>query len=389
MPGLHRTSAIHDFLDNLTPTRAFILFVVALAAGALLVWKNWFQPWGYVLPVFVYGGLLAYVQRSLYVEIDPTVKDSPYFLGFMLTLFGLAGIFLSLEESEAGQVAIGPIVGEAGAALMATVLGLFMRQLLLAVDPGSEERDAVFRSLARQVRESTVEFHREQEKFVSLVREFVKSREKWFTREEKAFGLYVERLEAGGELLGRLETDFPARITSLVGELEASATRISATTKVTSDEFSSWREEIGKQIKQEGKAYSERLKKAGEAVEKSRSAVDDELSTLLKSLKVTVGQFATYSSKINSQLASQATSAHELVTALGLITTKAQQAKVELQSLADQARKSGKSLAESGQLARKTLDKSWNEISKDVAAIDQVLDDLSSILTERLRKLKM
>jgi hypothetical protein len=152
-------TAVQDFLLRLTPLRAFFLFSGCLLAGSMLIFIEWGKPVTPSLPVVAYGLVLFYCQTHLYVQFNATTKDSPYFLGFLLTLIALFQILSSdLGESIGREF----MVREVGAAVLTTVCGLFMRQLLLSRDPSEEAHDRVLQTLAEEIRRDTVEFHRAQ-----------------------------------------------------------------------------------------------------------------------------------------------------------------------------------------------------------------------------------
>jgi hypothetical protein len=89
---------------------------------------------------------MFYCQSSLYVQFNGTTKDSPYFLGFLLTLVALLQILSAdLSESLGREF----MTREVGAAVLTTVCGLFMRQLLLSRDPSEEAQDRVFQKPCR------------------------------------------------------------------------------------------------------------------------------------------------------------------------------------------------------------------------------------------------
>lgn len=208
------------YLSLLTPARSFALFAGALVVGGTVIAGDIRPTWVAVLPVFAYGGMLLYSQQRHLVALSGTVKDSPYFLGFILTMGALAKIFYGIHLGTGGATsALDPVIGDAGTAILLTVAGLFMRQVLTSLDPGEDARDEVFQSLARELRERTLDFHETQARFVGLLREFVSAREALFSREEAAFSGYVERLERGTAILSNIDELYPKRVEHLLDGL--------------------------------------------------------------------------------------------------------------------------------------------------------------------------
>ncbi len=210
-------SAVQDFLLRLTPSRAFALFFGCFAISTVLIFAEWGKPLSPSLPVIAYGAVLFYCQKWLFVQLNATTKDSPYFLGFLLTLIALLQV-LSLDLS--GAVNKEFMVREVGAAILTTICGLFMRQLLLSRDPTEEAQDRVFQGLADEIRKDTLEFHQAQKLFVGLVKEFVQTREEMFAREEKAFSQYIEGLQEGATILGKIQRQYPKRVENLLDSIE-------------------------------------------------------------------------------------------------------------------------------------------------------------------------
>src|SRR6185437_9492595 len=100
---------------------AFKLFSCALVVGAAcIVLSSWWPilAWATPLPLAVYALTLAWAQRHYFVALNATVKDSPYFLGFLLTMVALAKIFISVMSIKPGALSVNAIVGEAGAAIV-------------------------------------------------------------------------------------------------------------------------------------------------------------------------------------------------------------------------------------------------------------------------------
>jgi hypothetical protein len=170
-------------------------------AGSFLVFGGWGKPFLPTLPVVGYGLVLIVSQEVYYVQLAASIRDSPYFLGFILTLIEILNVlFIGFPQENIG----GFLFREIGAAILTTAAGLMMRQILLANDAAEEAQDRMFRTLAEEVRKDTVEFHQTQKLFVNLIREFVQTRERMFSEEEKASAEYLKVLREAATKLGGL-----------------------------------------------------------------------------------------------------------------------------------------------------------------------------------------
>jgi len=213
-------------LEELTPARAFRLFSLALATGLLLLGSSLAAPpiaWLAWLPPFVYGSCLAWAQRRHRVALNGTVKDSPYFLGFILTMVAMAKLFFDVGHIAGGSAGLSAILGEASAAIAATVIGLFFRQLLLSLDRAENFQDAVFQSALKQLNQGAVQLHKAQLEFQGLATEFSRARVSLLQSEEDAHTKYLSQLRAGTAVLSTIEEQYPTRVKALLDALREAA----------------------------------------------------------------------------------------------------------------------------------------------------------------------
>lgn len=119
------------------------------------------------MPIIVYA-LYLYANRAAVGQQDnDSLKDSPYFLGFLLTMFGLFKIFNDVSYNFA-LFSRNPelMLQEVGGAVLTTIVGLFSRQALLALvrdeQPAEDDRLA---SLANAVTSHAVAFELARQQF--------------------------------------------------------------------------------------------------------------------------------------------------------------------------------------------------------------------------------
>ena len=174
------------FLRDLGPTQALWLFFAALVLGIAAIVTDWGSIWAWVLlpsaPIVAYSLALWVSQATYFVSHSPGIKTSPYILGFLLTLVALFNLFLrGGADLVSGDIDLDLLLGQVGAAVMTTAVGLVSRQILITTDP-AEEQQQVFQSLAGELRRNASEFDSAQRKLVSLIQEFVGAREELFSR---------------------------------------------------------------------------------------------------------------------------------------------------------------------------------------------------------------
>ena len=211
-------------LRDLGPTRALRLFFIAFGLGLAAIVIDWGSISASVLlpsvPIVTYTWALYKSQATYFVSHSPGTKTSPYILGFLLTLIAVFNLFFRRgDDLVSGDIDINMLLGQVGAAILTTVVGLVARQILISTDSAEEQQQQVFQSLAGELRRNATEFDSAQRKLVSLIQEFVGAREELFSREELAFQKFLGGLERGSQILTEVETTFPKRLQSALSAM--------------------------------------------------------------------------------------------------------------------------------------------------------------------------
>ena len=150
---------------------AFWCFVAACGLGVILFL---FGSVGRLAPILVtvaYGAALHWNRTRSNWVLSETVRDSPYFLGFLLTQVSLAVVFWRFS----GQVISGNpgtlhrLIQDVAVALLSSVAGLFMRHWLMAFDTTSARQRKGLDQLEADLRRNAEAYHDAQIGFVSLV----------------------------------------------------------------------------------------------------------------------------------------------------------------------------------------------------------------------------
>jgi len=328
--------------------------------------------------VLVYGLLLLWAQTGHFVSLEDSVKDSPYFLGFLLTLVALlkalAAMAAKLTVAQGTSTQSSILLKAAGAAILPTVAGLFMRQALLSRDPAEDARQAIFHSLADELRKHTVAFHTAQRQLIRLIEEFGSTRREQLDSEGRALKAYVSNLEEGvsrlTELGRTLENDTKTvhdgiieSARSLKGQLDGStkaaaeaAARLSATASV-------FDASIG-------------VLRTGTAdLGSGLTAANEHLRTLHDSIKNT----STALVESARQLGGMASSAREVSEGLGQLPK-------DLGVIPQRALAAVDDAASAGVRAQAAIAAQIATIGRDLAEVDQIFEGLVRLLTERLRQ---
>lgn len=220
------TVQLTDLLRPSKPEHAFALFTVAVGAGVALVVSDWLKPWSPSIPVALYGLALYGAQKQHYVHHGPTVRDSPYFLGFILTLVALLRVLSEFGAPAAGaRPRLESFVVEIGAAILTTIVGLFFRQFLLSTDPLEAAQDKALQSFADRLRKQSGALLQAQADFAALASEFAKAHEHIWHDEEAAYKKYITGLQKGAETLSIVAQEYPAKLRDLHATVANSAER--------------------------------------------------------------------------------------------------------------------------------------------------------------------
>lgn len=194
--GAHEGTEARDrSVGNTTPILVPVsLFFASLIGSAWLltvlpsepVWLKAGTSAAAMLPYCFYVLGVTWYGKS---RITEHLLDSPYFLGFMLTLMSLTLSLGSFEGSRPGELLPG-----IGTAVFTTVVGLVFRFLAVSV---AYQRSMVERDIAAleaELRRSAQGFAAAQLGLVESLRDFTNRRHSMFEREEQAWARLTETL---------------------------------------------------------------------------------------------------------------------------------------------------------------------------------------------------
>jgi len=234
-----------------------VTFLLALSLGAGAIYAIpalWLAPAGVVV---VYTALL-WLGRVEDRPLADTLKDSPYYLGFLLTQIALVALFLRFRPAAAAdltQLSLG-----LGTALSTSIVGLVARQILAMTTPARPVEDEHANGSDR-LRSTLDDYQTSQREFVSFLEEFLAHREQLMESERAASAKYVKGVRSTLASLQRVQdrvadhVEKSARQSSEVLDqshqsmLEAvtgTADALGARARAVRDRLSSLEEEIGR-----------------------------------------------------------------------------------------------------------------------------------------------
>lgn len=352
-----------------------MLFVPG-TAGPLLV----------IVPIATYTAVLIYAQASLYTRLNVTLKDSPYFLGFMLTLTGLIKVFLGLRTG-AGPVAGGTIVAEAAGAIIATLVGLLGRQMTHSFDPSDDTRDALFDSLVDEMRDQADKLRTAQARFSGFLLEFTTAREAQFAREEQALERWISNIEMATVGVERVASIYPPAVDRLLEDASALGRAFADARQEVETDFGTLRVDLRTHIEQAGRLLNESVTEHVRGLGDARGALQRNLADLVNAAADGSRDLREHVTQLGNGLAEVQASSHRIARSLAVTEAAADTARAALQSLAETAggvgTELGRDLRAAGADTRDALAKQMRTIATDVAAVDQLLTDVVDLLKER------
>lgn len=186
-----RPSTLHParFMSQLA-NRAFFAFTAALGISAFTLFASVGQPFAPSVPILLYSVYLWLNRDAIEGTGGEVLRDSPYFLGFLLTMFALLLIF---QEASEGSLSLAKsptlFTREVGAAILTTVVGLFCRQALQTLIPSAivDERDERLERVAAALASHAVQLERARQEFLASLSAETDRRQAALAEEQRRF----------------------------------------------------------------------------------------------------------------------------------------------------------------------------------------------------------
>jgi hypothetical protein len=161
------SSRARDHLDKAALGLAFLIGVVGILALKLSDLSPFWVA-GWAAAVLVAYVAAAWVVGQLVIEPE-AIGDNAYYLGFLFTLTSLSVTLYQLVESADQTGALREIVSGFGIALSSTIVGIFLRVLLMQVRPDIVARD---REARIELQQAARDFRAELFMSIATIKEF-------------------------------------------------------------------------------------------------------------------------------------------------------------------------------------------------------------------------
>ncbi len=187
---------------------ATLLFLFSFIIGALCIYFTLMELVFPLVIVFFYSVVLYIIDKSKHLSLSSFEKNTPYYLGFLFTLFSLFSLSIKSGFSFSSTASL---LTTMSIALSTTILGLIMRQILLSMSiPPSED----YLVLLKQIQDHTQNL---QEAFVPVkshvtkaLNEFESIKKAVLERENNAVSQSAEKLRQ--DIFAGLEGTFSEKI---------------------------------------------------------------------------------------------------------------------------------------------------------------------------------
>lgn len=199
-----------------------VQFGFSLVLAGYFIGKDLFLPWSATLVVLVYGAVLFVQIRQRKIAPTEHVNDSPYFLGFLLTLVALFVSFSSF--SSVPKTAVTEYMIRAiGAAIATTIAGLAFRVVLVTTNPIEQKVEELVRSLQDELRINAARFKEAQLELLQLVEDYTDSQKIILATQQEVSQEYVSTLKESSKSLKQIQTRTIKQIESSVSDLASMA----------------------------------------------------------------------------------------------------------------------------------------------------------------------
>lgn len=391
---------VDPLLRNFRPTNALALFFLFFLAGLVFIVQRWYSAFTATSCVVVYGAVLYAVQNRYQIELTDTVKDSPYFLGFSLTLVALWFVFDQAAGTESSRLSLQGLSGSIGAALGTTVAGILLRQTLHSRGVLEEERGAILRDLRNELTRHTKTFSESQSKLVALIEEFVATREELFSLEEQAARKYVDQIKKSGRLLERVDGEFRSHLKEFTQRLNRQLASFESAAEESTRQADEIRDALKTALSVHRKQSRELLETSLEQTERIQTNLSQTLSANERAIEEAVSRHEQrvrslegFAERYQKAEENAVASVRGLSQDLETVRSEVQQLRAALQELPSaveqlpqQLEKATVKLGDDAERVSRALSENLQQIAEDVLAIDQIVDEVVNVLRERLRQ---
>lgn len=174
-------------------TYIYFIFFLLIATFFVFIKVSIYGSWLPSLFVLIYGLLLLMIQHSKEKILIDQEKDSPYFMGFMLTLISLLFIFTTNDEIGINN-SFQTLFESIGIAISTTIVGLFFRYVIVISDNNETKEKELLNILAEQQEKTILSYINAQDNLYMLISSFSENHQKIIEEEFKYHNEYINKI---------------------------------------------------------------------------------------------------------------------------------------------------------------------------------------------------
>lgn len=207
-------------LEKVAEKAAMYSFIVFLLLASTFTFLRANIPGSWLVPaimVFIYGLVLYVIQRKGKPLLSHE-KDSPYIMGFILTLVALLNTFFDIPNITAADHPL--IYEKIGIALSTTIAGLCVRYFIIVSDSTEKKQSELLQILAEQQEKTLLSYLDAQENLLGLVSSFSKDYQDLIHEEMVRHKSFIEALR-------EMETEVSSMYDTLKCRIESTSDLLS------------------------------------------------------------------------------------------------------------------------------------------------------------------
>ncbi len=196
-----------NYLKHLNSNKIILLFFVSFLIGCSAIWL---QIHPIIIPVVViilYGFILYVAQKKYFIDLLNSEKNSSYFLGFLFTLFALFHLFVKPEGLEEAT-----IFRNLSIALITTIVGLIMRQVIFSYSSIPQDELDLMKSLREHLSESIEKYDLAETRILRLLEDYTELKKDILKNEKDISDEYINSLNRATGIFKKIELDFAEKI---------------------------------------------------------------------------------------------------------------------------------------------------------------------------------
>ena len=182
-------------IKMLSKINTYVFFIVFLfvAIVSVIIKIGNYGIWIPSICVLLYGLILLLFQvRNEKILLDQE-KDSPYFMGFMLTLIALLYVFIS-NSNNTDNNSFHQLFESIGIAISTTIVGLFCRYLIVITDKNEKREKTLLKLLAEEQEKTLVSYLNANERLHKMISSFTENHQKIIEEEFVYHNKYIENI---------------------------------------------------------------------------------------------------------------------------------------------------------------------------------------------------